>query len=75
VIWINEAFSFLTGYGIEEMQGKKPGKLLQGPDTDPATVAIMRDALAQQNSFNVDVVNYSKAQNSYWVRIACNPLF
>ena len=75
IIWINEAFSFLTGYSIEEMQGKKPGELLQRPDTDPATVAIMRDALAQQNGFNVDVVNYSKAQNSYWVRIACNPLF
>lgn len=75
VIWINEAFSFLTGYGIEEMQGKKPGELLQGEDTDPATVAIMRDALAQQNGFNVDVVNYSKTQKSYWVRITCNPMF
>ncbi|WP_445425663.1 PAS domain S-box protein [Alishewanella sp. HL-SH06] len=75
IIWINEAFSSLTGYSIEEMQGKKPGELLQGLDTDPATVAIMREALAQQNGFNVDILNYSKAQNSYWVRIACNPLF
>ena len=47
------------------MQGKKPGELLQRPDTDPATVAIMRDALAQQNGFNVDVVNYSKGSISF----------
>lgn len=74
VVWINEAFTAMTGYSIKEILGKKPGKLLQGADTAPATVDKMRAALALQKSFNIDVLNYSKEQKPFWVRIACNPL-
>mgnify|MGYP003637357105 CR=1 FL=1 len=44
------------------MLGKKPGELLQGADTAPAIVNEMREALALQQSFNVDVLNYSRAE-------------
>tara|TARA_R110002126_G_scaffold33382_15_gene104478 strand:- start:7889 stop:11182 length:3294 start_codon:yes stop_codon:yes gene_type:complete len=74
VVWINEAFTSITGYSIEDMLGKKPGELLQGADTAPAIVNEMREALALQQSFNVDVLNYSKEQKPYWARIACSPL-
>jgi diguanylate cyclase (GGDEF)-like protein/PAS domain S-box-containing protein len=74
VVWINEAFTSITGYSIEDMLGKKPSELLQGADTDPEIVDEMREALSLQQSFNVDVLNYSKEQKPYWARIACNPL-
>lgn len=73
VLWVNNSFTKITGYTLEEMVGKNPGKILQGPDTNPETIETMREALNQQKSFTVDVINYNKYHEQYWVRIICNP--
>ncbi|MGS2743300.1 EAL domain-containing protein [Halomonas sp. LS-001] len=75
VVWVNEAFTSITGYRIDEVVGKRPGDVLQGEDTDPATVNVMRRALSAKKSFNVEVLNYSKAGKPYWIRIASNPMY
>lgn len=74
VEWINEGFTRLTGYTLDEVRGRRPGEILQGEATDPATVMVMRNALARQAHFEVDVVNYTKSRQPYWIRISCNPL-
>lgn len=74
VEWVNEGFTRLTGYTLDEVRGQKPGALLQGEATDPATVTRMRDALRQGEPFDVDVINYSKSGAPYWINISCNPL-
>jgi len=38
--WVSEAFTRITGYTLQEVQGAKPGSFLQGPETDGATVAL-----------------------------------
>lgn len=75
VVWLNEAFTNISGYSIKDMIGKKPGHLLQGADTNRETIKLMAKALADQKNFVVDVLNYSKCKTPFWVRIACNPLF
>ena len=74
VEWVNEGFTRLTSYTLEEMRGRKPGDVLQGAQTDGATVAAMREALFRHEGFVVDVVNCAKDGRPYWVRIDCNPL-
>jgi len=74
VEWVNEGFTRITGYTLDEMRGRKPGKLLQGAQTDGATVAAIREALSRNEGFEVDVVNYDKNGQPYWIRISCNPL-
>ncbi|WP_341325975.1 PAS domain S-box protein [Methylotuvimicrobium sp. KM2] len=75
VEWINEGFTRLSGYSLKEMLGRKPGDLLQGEATDPEVAASMHRALIKRQSFTVDVVNYHKSGQAYWVRIQCNPLY
>lgn len=75
VKWINEGFTRLSGYRLEEMLGRRPGDLLQGELTDPAAVAEIHRALIKRQPFNVDVINYHKSGQAYWVRIQCNPLY
>lgn len=75
VVWINEGFTAISGYTLQDMYGIKPGKLLQGADTNPDTVKLMSQALQKIESFNVDIINYSKAHLPYWMRISCNPLW
>ena len=74
VEWINEGFTRITGYALDEMRGRKPGALLQGEATDPAMVAHIREALGRNASFEAELVNYTKSGQPYWIRISCNPL-
>jgi PAS domain S-box-containing protein len=43
--WVNEGFVRLTGYTLLEVRGKKPGSILQGPETDLATISLIRTYL------------------------------
>ena len=74
VEWINRAFSRMTGYSIDEMGGKKPGRLLQGADTDPLTVKRVSNALARGEGVTVEILNYSKTHVPYWVDMDIQPL-
>ncbi len=74
VEWVNEGFTRITGYGIEELRGLTPGSVLQGPETDPATIQTIRDSLKTQSYFHVVILNYHKDGSTYWIDISCNPL-
>lgn len=74
VRWVNEGFTRLSGYMPEEIVGHKPGELLQGPDTDPATVSRMARALRAGESFRVEVLNYRKDGQPYWNELEVQPL-
>ncbi len=72
--WVNEGFTRVSGYLLAESIGRKPGDLLQGPETDPAVVAHMRFQLALGLGFNVEILNYSKNGRRYWLNIDVQPL-
>jgi len=72
--WVNEGFVRLSGYGAEEMIKRKPGSFLQGPMTDPNTVAYMRERLAIQQGFSVEIINYSKGSVPYWAELKVQPM-
>ena len=73
--WLNEGFTRISGYTIEEVRGKKPGQLLQGKDSDPQTLRTMNNAITEQRSFEVELINYHKSGRPYWIHINCDPLF
>lgn len=72
--WTNDGFTRITGYTLEEVRGKGPGSLLQGPDTDEETIDYIRQQLAKQEGFTTEIVNYRKSGEKYWVRIEVQPL-
>jgi PAS domain S-box-containing protein len=72
--WVNDGFTRITGYTLEEVQGRKPGELLQGPGTDAREVDLMRRALARGEGITVELLNYSKEGNPYWNFIEIQPV-
>lgn len=72
--WTNEGFTRLTGYALDEVQGRTPGEILQGPRTDPAEVARIRAAVRAGESVSGELVNYTKDGRAYVVRIEIKPL-
>jgi PAS domain S-box-containing protein len=71
--WVNDGFTRLTGFALAEAVGRRPSELLQGPDTAPATLREMSQAIAAQQPFDVVVLNYAKSGQQYWVRIEAQP--
>jgi len=73
--WVNEGFTRISGYVLAEMQGKKPGDVLQGSQTDPLTIAQLRAALATGVPFNQEIYNYNKDGKGYWVALSIAPIY
>ena len=73
--WVNEGFTRITEYTLDEVKGRKPGSFLQGPRTDPATVADMRAKLAASQPFTAEIINYSKSKRPYWLQVEVQPVF
>jgi len=74
VEWVNPGFTRITGYTLPEVLGRKPGSLLQGPDTDPQTVQRMREKLRRGEGFVEQVLNYAKDTRPYWIFIEVQPI-
>jgi two-component system, sensor histidine kinase and response regulator len=72
--WVNPAFEKLTGYSIDEVKGKKPGDFLQGPATDPEVIAYMSRQLRARQAFSVELINYNKQGETYWVHFEVQPV-
>lgn len=75
VEYVNDGFTRLTGYTLEEVKGKKPGKMLQGEDTSKATIQRISEKLRKKEPFYEEILNYNKAGESYWISLAVNPVF
>jgi PAS domain S-box-containing protein len=74
ISWVNKGFTRLTGYQLEEVVGHSPGSILQGPDTNPATVQHMHDQLCKGEGFKVEIINYTKSGRKYWLSSEVQPI-
>lgn len=72
--WVNQAFTVISGFELEEVIGKKPGHFLQGELSDKATIERISKAIRQQQSFEETLINYRKNGTPYWINIRCNPV-
>lgn len=75
ITWCNQAFLDVTGYALDDVLGRNPGHFLQGPGTDPDTVAWMSEQLQLNQTFICEVLNYSRTGNPYWIRLSVQPRF
>ncbi|MDY7226229.1 PAS domain S-box protein [Hyalangium rubrum] len=72
--WVNEGFTRTTGYTLEEVRGRRPGDVLQGPGTEARDVETMRQALRRGQGVSVELLNYTKAGDPYWNLIEIQPV-
>lgn len=74
IVFVNEAFERRTGYAREEVIGHSP-RFLQGPQTQRAPLDRIRTALENWERVRVDLVNYTKAGEPYWVDLDVSPVW
>ncbi len=74
IVFANPGFYAITGYGQEETIGHNC-RFLQGPETDPAILAELRDCIAGQRLFSGVLVNYRKDGAAFVNELIVNPVF
>ena len=73
IVFANDSFCQLTGYERDEILGKNC-RFLQGQDTDPETVKLIRVAVKQARSLKIDILNYRKDGSTFWNRLFLAPV-
>ncbi len=69
ILFVNEAFCRMTGYRPEEVIGQTP-RILQGPQTDRATLRRLKASLQRWEPTVVELLNYRKDGSKFWVEIS-----
>ncbi len=72
--WINEGFTRLFGYTLDEIKGRRPSEFLRGPDTSAEALAAMDAADASGRPFKGELLNYAKSGEKHWVEVEIQAL-
>ncbi len=73
ILYCNAAFTRMTGYAEHEVRGRTP-RLLQGPDTDRATLDLLRRHIRSWQPLVVELLNYRKDGSPFWVELSIVPV-
>jgi diguanylate cyclase (GGDEF)-like protein/PAS domain S-box-containing protein len=73
IIYVNPAFTRLSGYTAEEAIGLNP-RILQGPGTDRTTLDVIAMELRAGRQVHQKVLNYAKSGSPYWLDLQIKPL-
>jgi PAS domain S-box-containing protein len=73
IVFVNDAFAALTGYGCDELLGRGCWRL-QGPDTDPDQLARLQAAGAAGECLALEILNYRKDGEAFWNAVSLSPV-
>ncbi len=73
ILFVNAAFTQMTGYTAEEVLGQTP-RILQGPLTNRQTLDELRAKLTRGENFEGQTINYRKDGTPYYVNWSISAL-
>lgn len=73
--WVNDAFTKISGYALDEVIGKKPKDFLQGPKTDAAARTQLKEALQNKQGIELTLINYDREGREYFNQLEIISVF
>ncbi len=74
LIYVNDAFSAITGYGRDLAIGYNC-RFLQGPETDADEVDRLRLAIREGKPYTGELINYRVDGSRFWNRLTLYPIY
>ncbi len=73
IVYVNDAFSRITGYSDVESAGRTP-RILHGPKTDEAVLDQICAAVRRWETARVELIHYRKDGSEFWVDLNIIPI-
>ncbi|OXB02158.1 PAS domain-containing sensor histidine kinase [Flavobacterium oncorhynchi] len=74
IVYVNPAFSQMSGYGSNEIIGKSPN-IFKGPKSDSDELKKLLRAIKNEEECLIETISYTKKKEEYWVRFSMIPIF
>jgi len=74
MVFVNQEFCKTTGYSKEEATGRNC-RFLQGPDTEPEAIQVIRNTLCKGQECHVKLTNYRKSGEKFQNLLSMKPVF
>ena len=74
MVYVNAEFCRTTGYAKEEAVGRNC-RFLQGPDTEPEAIQVIRNTLSKGQDCHVKLTNYRKNGELFQNLLSMRPVF
>jgi PAS domain S-box-containing protein len=72
--WVNESFTRVMGYALNEVVGRHLIELLTDPDANPASLGQVRHALEQGQTLSTDFRCQAKSGRKYHLHLEVQPV-
>ena len=72
--WVNEGFTRITEYSLDEVVGRTPEDVLSGAATNTDTLANIASNRERRVPYRAQLLNYTKSGKSYWVDSRIQPI-
>ena len=73
LVYVNPAFEIMTGYSLEEAQGKNC-RFLQGKERDQPGLTLVREALSARRETVALLKNFRKSGEPFWNELSLSPI-
>ncbi len=74
ITWVNKSLEDLTGYSLEELQGRFLGDVLSGPDTNRSLVEESRAKAQHKEPYSIEVLAHHKNGEKIWLSVFNTPV-
>nr|AML78808.1 putative LOV domain-containing protein [Canna sp. BC-2016] len=74
IVFASRGFLAMSGYSMQEVLGRN-GRIFQGPATNRQSVMEIREAIREERTLQVSLLNYRKDGTPHWILFHICPVF
>jgi PAS domain S-box-containing protein len=74
ITWVNDGFTRISGYTLEDALGRTPRDLLTSPASDPEVTEVLTQATAARQGCRVEICNRAKDGHDFSIDLEVQPL-
>jgi PAS domain S-box-containing protein len=74
IVYVNPAFSVMTGYESHEVIGKSPD-ILKGANSDSNDIKKIIGTIKNREESLIEMIGYKKDQQEFWLRFSMIPIY